>query len=145
MYECYKYQYRETENNHKCWAYSVKQLLFSHGFGFVWLNQGVGNEVLFLNTFKQRVRDNFIQSWDSDLIKYSKLDTYRAFKVTFNCESYLATIEDNKFRSALCRLRSSSHQLRMESEKMYLFQEKIESAIVMQWKMNINLFGVPNL
>ena len=50
-----------TEN----WASSVKSLLSRLGFFEVWLAQGVGNSVGFLNIFKTRVKDIFIQDWHS--------------------------------------------------------------------------------
>ncbi len=35
------------------YASHVRTLLFSHGFGFVWISQCVGNKLLFLNSLKK--------------------------------------------------------------------------------------------
>ena len=48
------------------WAYLVKDLLSRMGFYDVWLNQGVGN-LRFLSLFKQRLTDNFVQTWHERL------------------------------------------------------------------------------
>ena len=45
-------------------------LLFSSlGFYDVWVNQGVGNWRVFLNVFKQRLNDNFMQDWNSRIVE----------------------------------------------------------------------------
>ena len=41
------------------WAKLVKQLLCTHGFGYVWLEQGVGDINSFLLLFQTKVRDIF--------------------------------------------------------------------------------------
>ena len=45
----------EKEN----WASLVRQLLSRLGFIDVWLAQGVGSIAIFINIFKQRVKDIF--------------------------------------------------------------------------------------
>ena len=39
---------------------SVKQLLQKHGYGMVWLNQGVEDNSHFIVEFEQRLKDSFI-------------------------------------------------------------------------------------
>ena len=41
------------------WASRTKEILHSAGFGFVWEEQGVGNEREFSSIFKQRLIDMF--------------------------------------------------------------------------------------
>ena len=77
------------------WAKSVKNLLENYGFNFVWVNQGVENEELFLSIFKQRVKDNFLQSWNSDLENSSRARSYRLF-CNFDFQSYLSCIKNEK-------------------------------------------------
>jgi len=55
----------------------VKTVLENLGFYNVWLNPGVGN--LFLKMFKQRMRDNYLQDWNSDIENSSRARTYRLF------------------------------------------------------------------
>lgn len=44
--------------NKKNWALDVRDILNSTGFSQVWLNQGVGDESVFLRIFKCRIKDN---------------------------------------------------------------------------------------
>ena len=51
--DAYKLQLEWSERNRKCWAHDVKYILYSYGFGEVWLNQGVGDKNIFLNMSKR--------------------------------------------------------------------------------------------
>ena len=55
------------------WASCVKDLLSRLGFMEVWEMQGVGNIGVFMNIFKQRVRDSFIQNWHERLENSTRL------------------------------------------------------------------------
>ena len=61
------------------WASCVKDLLSRLGFMEVWEMQGVGNIGVFMNIFKQRVRDIFIQNWHERLEKSTRARCYLAF------------------------------------------------------------------
>ena len=50
------------------WVTKVKRMLFSYGYGCVWLTQSVGDETRFLNSFRLRIEDNFRQ--ELRFIKY---------------------------------------------------------------------------
>jgi len=45
------------------------RLLYHFGFSFAWINQGVGDVTTFFITVKHilRLKDNYLQSWQSDL------------------------------------------------------------------------------
>ena len=124
-YTCYKFQYGEAEKSKNCWAYGVKQLLFSLGMGEAWINQGVGNVIVFVNLFKQRCKDIYIQEWQSSMSAFPKLDTYVEFKSTFGREKYFSVLDKEKFRNALCRFRVSAHMVRIESDR-YLHSTRSE-------------------
>ena len=47
------------------WALHVTTLLSVYGFGDIWEAQGVENQKSFLEIFKQRIKDNFVQEWYS--------------------------------------------------------------------------------
>ena len=53
-----------------------KQLLFSNGFGHLWLSRGVGNEELFLKAMILRMTDIAKQTWGNEINTSSKLSTY---------------------------------------------------------------------
>lgn len=96
------------------WASLVRDLLMSLGFYDVWLSQGVGNVGAFMNVFKQRLNDNFIQNWHSRLDESSRATFYKSIS-SFRLQPYLEYINVSKFCIALCRLRVSSHRLEIEA------------------------------
>ena len=75
------------------WVFFVKNMLYTYGFGFAFLNQGVGNEKQFMSLFKQRVKDNHLQEWYSSVNEMSKLECYSKFKNMFEMEKYLSVID----------------------------------------------------
>ena len=54
----------------------IKKLMCVYGFRHVWLNQGVGDNSLFIETFKQRLIDTSSQDWHSDVLNSRKLELY---------------------------------------------------------------------
>ena len=105
--------YNESHINTVNWVSKVQTLLSTHGFYEVWLNQGVGDINLFLNVFKRRVDDNFIQKWSTELNESSRALFYRQFSA-FEFATYLDIINITKYREAFTRLRVSSHRLEVE-------------------------------
>ena len=66
----------------KNWVYSIKDLLFSYGYGYIWENPlPVCPQV-----FKQRLTDNFTQTWRADIENNKTLTLYKHFKCNFECE-----------------------------------------------------------
>ena len=96
------------------WAVLVRKLLCKLGFYEVWLQQGVGNVNIFLCIFKQRVSDHFMQSWHDELHDSSRAIFYRTFS-QFRFQDYLEIVTVKKFRTALAKLRLSSHRLEVET------------------------------
>ena len=76
-------------NDTDCWLFHISNLLFSSGFGEVWLNQGVGHINSFLRVFKQRLIDMDIQTLNMDIREMDRLRTYKILKASFGTESYL--------------------------------------------------------
>jgi len=62
-------------------ANSVRHLVQSIGFNNVWMNQGVGNVNLFIRILKERLNDNVVQNWNSELIESSRARTYVLFVI----------------------------------------------------------------
>jgi hypothetical protein len=100
------------------WVSLVKMLLCKHGFGDVWIQQGVGSVELFLRMFKTRLQDNFMQEWHNELSESTRAVTYRHISV-FEYKLYLDIISAEKFRTALTRLRVSSHRLAVETGRWH--------------------------
>ena len=99
--------------NSATWASKVNDLSSYMGFYEVWLAQGVGNKNAFLSEMKLRLKDNFVQNWQSRLADSSKARFYSLFS-TFDHQLYLQQVNIKKFRVALSKLRVSSHRLEVE-------------------------------
>ena len=95
------------------WVSKVNVLLSSLGFNDVWVNQGLGNKRAFLNVFKQRLSDNFMQDWNSRHIESSRANFYSLF-LNFEHQLYLEALSVKKIRVAMTKLRVSSHRLEIE-------------------------------
>jgi hypothetical protein len=99
------------------WAINVKRLLETYGFYDVWL-YGTGNPDLFLQVFKERVKDVFIQTWNEEISNSPRADSYRLFS-SFGFKSYLDILNINKFRYDFTRLRVSAHRLNIETGRWH--------------------------
>ena len=112
----YKQMKNDFETNHTTinWAVHVRKLLCELGFYEVWLQQGVGNVNILLSIFKQRVGDHFQQVWNNGLSNSSRAVFYRSIS-HFRFQDYLEIITVKKFRTALSKLRLSSHRLEVET------------------------------
>ena len=107
--------YRDAlENSNINWAFLVKGILETHGFGCVWHQQSVPNINKFLSEFKQRANDIFVQKCNEQI---SSLSEHRLYKhlndYNFN-SSYLQLIKERYIRVALTRLRLGSHSFLVE-------------------------------
>ena len=71
------------------WASKIRDILCENGFGIAWTFKQVGDEKMFLNMVKQRLRDCYIQGWTSKIINSEHLSGYAGFKSIFIPESYL--------------------------------------------------------
>ena len=92
----------------------VKKMLFSYGYGCVWLTQSVGDETQLLNSFRLRIEDNFRQEWYIDISENKKLETYKIFKSLLEPEIYLTTKDSFYLRKELSKFRISNHNLMIE-------------------------------
>lgn len=112
----YDIMLQDLDNNPriKNWASNVQYILQKFGFNHVWLNQVVENNNLFLRIFKQRVKDNFIQNWQSQINDSTRAQTYTLF-AEFAFQTYLDKISVVKYRYAFTWLRTSSHRLEIET------------------------------
>ena len=97
------------------WATKVRTCLYRNGFGYVWEQQSVDNQALFISSFMQRLKDQYMQQWNEICNTQSKLESYAMFKPTFSYERYLDVLDVKKFRYSLVAFRSSSHHLMIET------------------------------
>ena len=100
--KCYLMLLHLDERGSSTWASYVKNIIFSYGFGHVWLNQGVGNEGHFIEIFKQRVYDMAQQKWCADVNSFDKPRSYSQFKSQLNLEKYIAQCSVYMFSERWC-------------------------------------------
>jgi hypothetical protein len=94
------------------WTVNVNKLLHELGFAYMCnLNNISENHV---NMIIQRIYDNYLQKWSSDLELSPKLDSYKIFKNAFEHEKYLDCVVNNLHRTSLSRFRCSAHRLAIE-------------------------------
>ncbi|XP_067668393.1 uncharacterized protein [Haliotis asinina] len=101
----YKMQVYYDNCGYKTYASYIREILFAHGFGYVWMSQTVGDAALFLSRFKTVAINIFFQSWNSTLNNSSRYHMYREFKSLLTPEKYLSCILDKKFRNILTKFR----------------------------------------
>ena len=105
------------ESNDKNWAYNVRKLLCSNGFGDIWRNQSVFDQDCFLRAFKERLFDIFKQQWSFRLSESSRASFYRVIVDTHSFLKMLDIVNVPKHRIALTRLLCSSHRLYIETDR----------------------------
>ena len=100
------------ERGKTTWVTHVKNLLCSTGFGFVWISQQVGNQKAFLNTFKQRLIDCFMQQWHEKISSRPRYTLYNSFKSALEPEKYFDVIYSKYVRNMYIRFRSGVTELK---------------------------------
>ena len=107
------------------WLMEVHLLLNSSGLSCIWSNQ-----VHFIESFKcivrQRLRDQFIQEWQSRVAENSVCCTYRLFKRKFCFEEYLTRLPSALRQRVLkCRLRlSNSNRYQPNTDNLRYHKER---------------------
>ena len=91
--------------NKSCWVSGIREILCTAGFGFVWLQQGVGDVHTFLCQFRQRLIDMFTQEWYTTIRDRDRYDSYRNFKIVFEKEKYVLEMDTYCFRVAISQVR----------------------------------------
>ena len=114
MYKSFKNDIDVNGNvlNNSSWAYQVNFLLNNLGFNFLWNNSNVTN--IQIDRAIERIIDQHLQSWYSQVDASPKLETYKTFKSSYEVEKYICSVSNVNHRKALARLRCSAHKLAIE-------------------------------
>ena len=99
------------------WAAQIKHILDESGFTYVWNTSNQFDVLPNFLSIKQRIIDQYMQLWSSNINESSKLNWYRLFKNNFSLqtETYLNCINNCKLRNALCKFRLPAHSLEIET------------------------------
>eukprot|EP00745_Piridium_sociabile_P044188 TRINITY_DN9210_c0_g1_i1.p1 TRINITY_DN9210_c0_g1~~TRINITY_DN9210_c0_g1_i1.p1 ORF type:complete len:408 (+),score=9.52 TRINITY_DN9210_c0_g1_i1:2081-3304(+) len=103
--QAYEMLLNEQEKGKENWAYLVKQLLTIHGFGIVWMCQGVGCEYGFVSEFKDRLISSYKQDWHSEMENNEKYNWFYRFNSVFEKEKYIIEVTNKWHRISLARFR----------------------------------------
>ena len=109
-----KYVFNELESLHMqgfdTWVTKVTELTNLYGIALH------GNFTSFKYQCKSRVIEHFIKDWKNELNSEDKplLRTYRMFQHNFESKKYLHNVLDNRYPTAIAKLRTSSHVLEIE-------------------------------
>jgi len=68
-----------------------------------------------LPLFQHRIKDQFIQQWNSEIENSNKLKYYNKYKTEFGIEQYLLHIKNDKLRKQLTQFWLSAHTLAIEA------------------------------
>jgi hypothetical protein len=104
----------EVSNVKLQWLVFVKNCLHENGLGYLWQDAQHRFFPLsipqFKNCVKQRLQDQFIQQWSSDVYNNNVCITYRLFKESFCFENYLLKLSP-VLANAMLKFRCSNHRL----------------------------------
>lgn len=110
---CYKMMYEANRHGRKNWCTKIQTVLFMYGFGEVWENQGVENEMLFFEIFKQRLKDVCFQNWSEYLSNSSKCEFYTKVKDGISVNENIQKLSYN-LRWYIYSILCSNHKLAIE-------------------------------
>ena len=99
------------------WMGNLKSILDSSGFSYIWVQNELMNDNTWLkNNIKQRLTDQFRQTWESNCNNSSKGITYNLFTLgNFECQNYINSTLSNFKKSILARFRTTNHRLPIET------------------------------
>ena len=103
------------KGNANNWAYNLRNLLCSNGFGDIWRSQSVFDPDGFCNAFKTRLYDVYRQGWSGRLCDSSRAIFYRQVVTEHTFNQMLDTVNVPSHRIAFIRLICSSHRLGIET------------------------------
>eukprot|EP00745_Piridium_sociabile_P006919 TRINITY_DN14433_c0_g1_i2.p1 TRINITY_DN14433_c0_g1~~TRINITY_DN14433_c0_g1_i2.p1 ORF type:complete len:494 (+),score=25.16 TRINITY_DN14433_c0_g1_i2:66-1484(+) len=93
------------------WATKIRLCLFEYGFGFVWLNQGVGSDVNFIRAFRQRLIDCSWQKWSNHINNSDRFNVYRLFCDAPDLKRYLILDMNRHLKFVTTRFRLGISEL----------------------------------
>jgi len=103
------------EHGKKCWVTDVREVLYKHGFGIVYMEGNVGNVQCFLSELKERLQMHYKSIWSDDMMNNNRLQSYVKYKSMLEPEKYLFCVNSIHQRRVLARFRCSCHSFCIET------------------------------
>lgn len=119
--------YDDMFNNPKedSWLIFIKSSLSRLGFNHVWQNQSTFDTRKLQFAIQMKLQSEYIRFWNKAKSKGSaRLRFYSNICDTYEIQSYLTMIENRNHRTALSRLRTSSHNLKIETGRHHNIQRE---------------------
>jgi hypothetical protein len=101
----------------------LKKTLDSLGMSNYWLDNLASPQSIFKSAVKNRIKDQFMQKWNSSITVSSICLNYRMFKEKFEFEDYLDIIPSNRSNFIL-RYRSVNHKFPIEQCIFFCYSER---------------------
>ena len=105
--QAYQMQLELDNIGHRCWVSQIRELLSNCGYFYIWLQQRVENDKLFLRSIKQRLLDIHYQNWTSVMNSKESYEMYRLIKPTPGEEKYFSLFYIRSFRIAYTQFRTN--------------------------------------
>ena len=105
----------ENSRNNLLWTSKVKSLLERHGFAEVWQYPESVNMKPFLAVLKMRLIDAFLTEARAGIRNSSSLPLFKELDNNTEIAPYLKLLFNEKYRTALAKIRLSSHSLAIET------------------------------
>jgi hypothetical protein len=77
--KAYNMLYKLDERGKNNWVSRVRLFLSQYGFGYVWMNQSVGDCKAFVNVLRERMIDCRWQNWEEHVRESERFSTYYGF------------------------------------------------------------------
>ena len=124
-HKAYMMLYNLDARGKRNWVSNVRMQMFQYGFGFVWMNQGVGRVNEFIRAFRERLIDCRWQDWEDHVQTNDRFSVYRSFNsisyctkicITMNMDRHLKRIM-TKFRFGVSELSVHYYRYRSHVER----------------------------
>ena len=116
------HQLSETNVMKVPWIEQIKGVFNSCGLSNIWAAQSYPNAKWLTASVKQKLKDQFIQEWQTEIDKSSKairlFNGSIAIKKSFCMETYL-NILPKSFGITLCKFRTCNHKLAIERQRYH--------------------------
>ena len=112
----YKFLYHLHHQGHfpSPWLLYIEKLLNDTGFCNIWIRQEMSESTWLNVNIEQRLLDQYIKKWRSDVDIGVKCYNYRLFKNEFMFKNYLIDLPDS-LKYIVCRFRTVNHKLPLET------------------------------
>ena len=123
-HKAYMMLYNLDARGKRNWVSNVRMQLFQYGFGFVWMNQGVGRVNEFIRAFRERLIDCRWQDWEDHVQTSDRFSMYRSFNSISHCtKTYITMNMDRHLKRIMTKFRFGVSEL---SVHYYRYRSHVE-------------------